>query len=76
MAEPKSYLRRFDVPGLLVFGEHEMFFNPDKVANKATAMMPGLSSVVVPNAGHGAIFDQPEEVNRLVIEFLQQKVPG
>jgi len=76
MAEPKSYLRRFDVPGLLVFGEHEMFFNPDKVAGKATAMMPGLSSVVVPNAGHGAIFDQPEEVNRLVIEFLQRKVPA
>jgi pimeloyl-ACP methyl ester carboxylesterase len=72
MAEKKSYLRRFDVPGLLIFGEHEMFFNPIKVANKATAMMPGLSSVVVANAGHGAIFDQPEEVNKLVIDFLQK----
>jgi pimeloyl-ACP methyl ester carboxylesterase len=72
MAEPKSYLRQFNVPGLLIFGEHEMFFNPKKVAEKSTALMPGLSSVVVANAGHGAIFDQPDEVNKLVIDFLQR----
>ena len=72
MAERKSYLRQFNVPGLLVFGEHEMFFNPNKVADKSTALMPGLSSVVVANAGHGAIFDQPDEVNQLVIDFLRK----
>jgi pimeloyl-ACP methyl ester carboxylesterase len=72
MAERKSYLRRFNVPGLLIFGEHEMFFNPNKVAARAEKIMPGLDSVVVDNAGHGAVFDQPEEVNRLVIEFLQR----
>jgi pimeloyl-ACP methyl ester carboxylesterase len=72
MAERKSYLRQFKVPGLLVFGEHEMFFNPNKVAEKSTALMPGLSSVVVANAGHGAIFDQPDEVNQLVIDFLRK----
>jgi pimeloyl-ACP methyl ester carboxylesterase len=70
MAERKSYLRQFDVPGLLIFGEHEMFFNPTKVAARAEKIMPGLDSVVVDDAGHGAVFDQPEEVNRLVIEFL------
>jgi pimeloyl-ACP methyl ester carboxylesterase len=71
MAERKSYLRRFEVPGLLIFGEHEMFFNPHKVARRVTAIMPGLDSVVVDNAGHGAIFDQPEEVNRIVMEYLE-----
>lgn len=72
MAEPKSYLRRFAAPGLLVFGEHEMFFNPRKVADRARRIMPGLESVVVDNAGHGAIFDQPEEVNRLILDFLER----
>jgi len=73
MAERKSYLRKFDVPGLLIFGEHEMFFNPNKVAARAEKIMPGLDSVVVDDAGHGAVFDKPEEVNRLVMEFLNSK---
>lgn len=72
MAERKSYLRRFNVPGLLVFGEHEMFFNPNKVAARSEKVMPGLSSVVVPDAGHGAVFDQPDAVNKLVIDFLKK----
>jgi pimeloyl-ACP methyl ester carboxylesterase len=70
MSERKAYLRRFNVPGLLIFGEHEMFFNPNKVAQRSEKLMPGLSSVVVADAGHGAVFDQPDEVNRLVVEFL------
>lgn len=70
MSERKAYLRRFNVPGLLIFGQHEMFFNPNKVAQRSEKLMPGLSSVVVADAGHGAVFDQPDEVNRLVVEFL------
>lgn len=69
-AEPKTYLRGFAVPGLLIFGQFEMFFDPHKVAARAEKIMPGLQSVVVPNAGHGAVFDQPDEVNRLVLQFL------
>jgi pimeloyl-ACP methyl ester carboxylesterase len=72
MAERKSYLRQFKVPGLLIFGEHEMFFNPNKVAARSEQVMPGLESIVVDNAGHGAVFDQPAEVNRLVVEFLNR----
>jgi pimeloyl-ACP methyl ester carboxylesterase len=72
-AEPKSYLKRFAVPGLLIFGQHEMFFNPNKVAARAEKIMPGLQSAVVPNAGHGAVFDQPDEVNRLILQFLNSR---
>ena len=71
-AERKSYLRQFQVPGLLIFGQHEMFFDPNKVAERSAALMPGLEAVVVPNAGHGAVFDQPEEVNRLMVDFLNR----
>jgi len=73
LSERKSYLKRFNVPGLLIFGEHEMFFNPNKVAARSEKIMPGLSSVVVDNAGHGAVFDQPDEVNRLMVEFLKSE---
>jgi pimeloyl-ACP methyl ester carboxylesterase len=72
LAEKKSYLRQFEVPGLLVFGEHEMFFNPHKVARNAERVMPGLETTVVDAAGHGAIYDQPDFVNELVIRYLQR----
>lgn len=72
LSEKKSYLRQFEVPGLLIFGEHEMFFNPNKVADRSCRIMPGLESVVVDNAGHGAIYDQPDEVNELIVEYLSR----
>ena len=72
LSEKKSYLRQFEVPGLLIFGEYEMFFNPHKVAARSVALMPGLEAEVVANAGHGAIYDQPEYVNQQVVEFLKR----
>ncbi len=73
LAERKSYLKKFEVPGLLIFGEHEMFFNPNKVADRSVKLMPGLEATVVDNAGHGAIYDQPDKVNDMVVEFLSGK---
>ena len=72
LAERKSYLKNFKVPGLLIFGEHEMFFNPHKVAERSVKVMPGLEAEVVDNAGHGAIYDQPDQVNVMVVEFLSR----
>ena len=72
LAERKSYLKQFEVPGLLVFGEYEMFFNPHKVARNAERVMPGLESTVVDAAGHGAIYDQPDFVNELVVRYLKR----
>jgi pimeloyl-ACP methyl ester carboxylesterase len=72
LSERKSYLKNFEVPGLLIFGEHEMFFNPNKVADRACKIMPGLESNVVDNAGHGAVYDRPDHVNELVIEYLNR----
>ena len=72
LSERKTYLKKFEVPGLLIFGQHEMFFNPHKVAERSCKIMPGLESNVVENAGHGAVYDRPDHVNELVIEFLNR----
>lgn len=70
MSEPKSVLRRFAVPGLLVFGQHEVLYDPHKVGRRAQGLMPGLRVEVVEGAGHAAIYDKPEEVNQMLIGFF------
>jgi pimeloyl-ACP methyl ester carboxylesterase len=71
LSEPRSLLARFARPGLLVFGEHEVLYNPHRIAARAAGIMPGLQTVVVAGAGHAAVYDRPEEVNQLMIDFLQ-----
>ena len=70
MAEPKAYLRQFKVPGLLVFGEHEMLYNPEKIVKRASKLMPSLETDIIAGAGHAAIYDQPEVANERVLRYL------
>jgi pimeloyl-ACP methyl ester carboxylesterase len=70
MSEPKSLLRRFATPGLLVFGEHEVLYDPRRIAARAERLMPRLRSEIVYGAGHAAVYDKPQEVNRLLIDFF------
>lgn len=70
MSEPKAVIRQFTPPALLVFGEHEMLYNPDKVAKRAEKLIPHIETDVIEGAGHAAIYDKPEEVNARVIQYL------
>jgi pimeloyl-ACP methyl ester carboxylesterase len=72
-SEPKGLLRRFQSPGLLVFGEHEVLYDPRRVAERARALMPGLRVEIVSGAGHAAVYDKPDEVNQLLIDFLGRR---
>jgi pimeloyl-ACP methyl ester carboxylesterase len=69
-AERKSLLRQFRTPGLLVFGEHEVLYDPQRVGERTRRLMPGLEVEIVPGAGHAAVYDRPDEVNELIIRFL------
>lgn len=70
LSEPRSVLRRFNVPALLVFGEHEMLYDANKVAKRAKKIMPDLETDVIEGAGHAAIYDKPNEVNAVVVNYL------
>jgi len=71
LPEPAAVLRRFAVPGLLVFGEHEVLYDPHQVGAKARRLMPDIRVEIIPGAGHAAIYDRPEVVDALVTEFLK-----
>jgi len=74
LAEKKSWQASLRVPSLLFFGEHELSVNPYKICTKAEKVIPGIETHVVKHAGHGAIFDQPEKVAKMMKTFVYDKV--
>jgi pimeloyl-ACP methyl ester carboxylesterase len=72
LSEPKRVLRQFSSPGLLIFGEHEVLYDPVRVSRRASKIIPGLETDIILGAGHAAIYDKPEEVNQVVIDYLRK----
>ncbi|MDG2229139.1 MAG: alpha/beta hydrolase [Gammaproteobacteria bacterium] len=68
----KKRLVSFKNSGLLIFGEYEVLYNPKKIRKKIKKLIPNMKVEVINDAGHAAIYDQPEEVNRKVIAFLSE----
>ena len=70
LPEPKAILQQFAVPGLLIFGEHEVLYDPASVGRKAKKFMGDIRVEIVAGAGHAAIYDRPEVVDPIVTSFL------
>jgi pimeloyl-ACP methyl ester carboxylesterase len=66
----EAELRSISVPVLVLAGEEEEFVDADQPVRMAE-LIPGAELVVMPGTGHFAPFAQPEEFNRIVLEFLQ-----
>jgi pimeloyl-ACP methyl ester carboxylesterase len=63
-------LRKIRTPMLLLIGDHEVIYNPERVIRRATKLVAGLKAELVPNANHNAQVTAPELVNRKILEFL------
>jgi pimeloyl-ACP methyl ester carboxylesterase len=73
LSEPRKILRQIKVPTLLIFGEHELLYKPEAIKRKAEKLLDDVQVEIVEEAGHGAIFDQPEKVNKMITDFLEEK---
>ena len=71
ISEPKDVLRRMQSHGLLLFGEHEILFNPEKVSRRAQALMPNVETDIIKDSGHACIYDQPQASNDRIMAFLR-----
>ncbi|GLP96193.1 alpha/beta fold hydrolase [Paraferrimonas sedimenticola] len=69
-SEKKSLLQKMEAPGLVLFGEHEILYNPDKVSKKALKLMPNVEVGIIEKSGHACIYDQPAESNRRIMRFF------
>jgi len=63
-------LRQIRTPTLLLIGDHEVIYKPEKAIRRATRLVPGLKAEIVPNANHNAQVTAPELVNQAILEFL------
>jgi pimeloyl-ACP methyl ester carboxylesterase len=63
-------LRRITAPILLLIGDREIMYEPQKALDSATQLIPNLQAELIPNANHMLNSDQPKEVNAHVLKFL------
>lgn len=57
------------VPTLVLVGDSDPLTPPDRSQEMAEAI-PGARLVIVPECGHGSTLEQPEAVNRALIEWI------
>ena len=63
-------LRKIKTPVLLLIGDHEVLYKPERVINRATRLVSGLKAEIVPNANHCAEYTAPDVVNRKILDFF------
>jgi pimeloyl-ACP methyl ester carboxylesterase len=63
---------RITQPLLLVYGEHDRFGSPQRIARAWAARDQQAQIVAIPNAGHNANQDHPHAFNTLLLGFLRE----
>jgi pimeloyl-ACP methyl ester carboxylesterase len=65
-------LARIAVPCRVLGFEHDVLTPPDR-AREVAELIPGCDYREIPRTGHGSFIERPQELTRLVLEFL---LPG
>jgi pimeloyl-ACP methyl ester carboxylesterase len=63
-------LLRITSPTLLMMAEDTKLYDPAAVADRARALIPDLTVDITPNAGHGLLFQYPNELTGRINSFL------
>lgn len=72
-AEFEDLLPSISAPTLILWGDRDAWLDP-RLSEQVQRRIPGSRRVLVPDAGHFAMEDQPEEVSRLLADFLREPV--
>jgi pimeloyl-ACP methyl ester carboxylesterase len=65
----EATLKRLRLPTLLITGEADLY-SPPALIRMLAAQIPNSEVVIVREAGHSSYWEQPEEFNRAVLDFL------
>ena len=72
----REELRKIRAPVLLLIGDHEVIYRPEKAIQRATRLVSGLKAEIVPGANHSAQYTAPDFVNARILEFLADSTTG
>ena len=68
-AEFEDLLPSITVPTLILWGDRDGWLDP-RISEEVQRRIPGSERALVPEAGHLAMEDRPDEVSRLLRDFL------
>lgn len=68
----KEQLAKIKAPTLIADGEHDEIIRAEHVKELAK-LIPGAQLAFVPKASHFALWQQPEDFNKMLLEFLSPK---
>ena len=68
----RSRTLRVDAPTLLIWGEHDIALGIE-LTHGLEEWVPSLQIKYIPDSGHWVQQEQPEQVNRYLLEFLQSQ---
>lgn len=66
-------LQQVCTPTLLLVGDHEVIYTPQKAIARAARLVPGLCAEIVPSANHIAGQSNPAWVNARILRFLEER---
>ena len=62
--------KQMTAPTLLLIGDHEIMYEPQKALDCATRLIPNLQVELILDANHMLNSDQPERVDARILKFL------
>lgn len=65
-------LRSLAIPILVLIGDNDII-NNDKSIDEAKKLLPNVQTGIIKNAGHFLSVDQPDVVNKKILDFLNKK---
>ena len=68
-ADWRSKLPRIEAPTLVIWGEHDKIC-PVRIGHRIVESVPGSRLVVIDGAAHNPMWEQADEFNRIVLDFL------
>lgn len=71
----EELLRAVEVPALVVVGDRDRF-TPPWLGRVMASRIPVAELVVIEGGSHGAIIEEPKQVNSAVLDFLSRTVDG
>ena len=64
-------LKQVRTPVLLLVGDHETIYRPQKAIERATRLVPNICAEIIPNANHIAGISNPDWINERIIRFFE-----
>jgi pimeloyl-ACP methyl ester carboxylesterase len=64
-------LRKLQIPTMLLIGGKSVIYDPQRVCQRATKLIPHIQAEIIPDASHALIAEKSEIVNDRILQFCQ-----